>query len=311
MSLETDLLLDRRRLKRRLSFWRILALACAAAFVLLAVGRGVRLFGAAGPGAHIARVSITGVMTEDRKLVEAVDALAHDRSVPAVILYVDSPGGTVGAGDSLHAALSRVAAQKPVVAVMAGTAASAGYMVSVAAERIFARQSTLTGSIGVILETGDASGLLSRIGVEAEAITSGPLKDQPSFIRPLTPEGRAYLHDLVGDIYGQFVAKVAAGRHMEEARVRQLGDGRAYTGQQALQLGLIDQIGGEQDAREWLLQEKHVATGTPVRDMRVDRGNWFQRAFNSSLGGLLPGWSTMFLPRTPGAWAIWQGGDAG
>ena len=310
MSLETDLLLDRRRLKRRLSFWRVLALVCAAAFVVLLAGRGVRLFGGAGPGTHVARVSITGVMTEDRRLVEAVDALARDRSVPAVLLYVDSPGGTVGAGDSLHAALSRVAAAKPVVAVMAGTAASAGYMISVATDRIFARASTLTGSIGVILETGDASPLLNRIGIDAEAITSGPLKDQPSFIRPLTPEGRAYLHDLVGDMYGQFVAKVAAGRHMDEARVRQLADGRAYTGQQALQLGLVDQIGGEQDARDWLEHEKHVAASTPVRDVRVDHGTWFERTFGSVLGGLLPNWSAV-LPLAPGAWAIWQGGGAG
>ena len=311
MSLETDLLLDRRRLKRRLSFWRVLAILCAAAFVVIAAGRGVRLFGGAGLGTHIARVSVTGVMTEDRKLVEAVDALARDPSVPAVLLYVDSPGGTVGAGDSLHAALARVAAAKPVVAVMAGTAASAGYMISVAAQRIFGRASTLTGSIGVILETGDASGLLNRIGIDAEAITSGPLKDQPSFIRPLTPEGRTYLHDLVNSLYGQFVAIVAEGRHMDEAKVRQLADGRAYTGQQALQLGLIDQIGGERDAREWLDHEKHVSLGTPIRDLRVDRGGWLQRSFGSVLGGFLPGWSAVLLPRTPGAWAIWQGGGAG
>ena len=310
MTLETDLLLDRRRLKRRLSFWRVLALVCAAAFVLLAAGRGVRLFGASGPGTHIERVSITGVMTEDRRLVEAVDALARDRSVPAVILYVDSPGGTVGAGDSLHAALSRVSAVKPVVAVMAGTAASAGYMISVATQRIFARASTLTGSIGVILETGDASRLLSRIGVDAEAITSGPLKDQPSFTRPLTPEGRAYLHDLVGDMYGQFVAKVAAGRHLAEDKVRELADGRAYTGQQALQLGLVDQIGGEGDAREWLDHEKHISQDLPVRDLRLNRGTWIQRTFGSVLGGLLPDWSAV-LPPGPGAWAIWQGAGAG
>ena len=306
MSLETDLLLDRRRLKRRLTLWRVLAVVCACLFVVVLVGRGIRLFGAGGPGMHIARVSVTGVMTEDRKLVDAVDALARDRAVTAVILYVDSPGGTVGAGDSLNAALSRVAAAKPLVTVMAGTAASAGYMIAVPAARIFARGSTLTGSIGVILETAEAGALLNRIGITADAITSGPLKDQPSFTRPLTPEGRAYLHDLVGNLYGQFVAKVAEGRHMDPAKVREIGDGRAYTGEQAVTLGLVDQLGGEQDAREWLDHEKHVSTRTPVRDLDIRRGNFFQR----NIGSILPGWSAV-LPRAPGAWAIWEGGAPG
>jgi protease-4 len=111
--------------------------------------------------------------------------------------------------------------------------------------RIFAREGTLTGSIGVLLETGEVSGLLKTLGIDAEAITSGPLKDQPSLIRPLTPEGRDVLHGLVMDMYDQFVGMVAAGRHMDAARVRELADGRAYTGRQALQLGLVDAIGGE------------------------------------------------------------------
>ena len=244
-----------------------------------------------------------------------MDALARmTGAVPAVILYVDSPGGTVGAGDSLSAALSRVQAKKPVVAVMAGTAASAGYMISVAAERIYARGSTLTGSIGVILQTGEVSGLLGKVGVTADAITSGPLKDQPSFTRPLTPEGRSYLNGLVGDLYGQFVGKVAAGRHMDAARVRELADGRAYTGDQALSLGLVDQIGGERDAREWLAREKHVSANLPVLDVRTSSGGLLGRVLGASLHGVmdavLPGWVTP-VALGPGAWAIWQGGVTG
>ena len=152
-------------------------------------------------------------------------------------------------GEGLHDAIARVAAKKPVVAVMGGTAASAGYMVAVPAARIFAREATLTGSIGVLLETGEVSGLLKSIGVNAEAITSGPLKDQPSFTRPLSPQGREVLQGLVMDMYDQFVGMVATGRHMDAARVRELADGRAYTGRQALKLGLVDAIGGEHDAR--------------------------------------------------------------
>ena len=303
MSLETDLLLDRRRLKRRLTLWRVLAIGAAGLFLLTLV---IRASGSAGVslGSHITRVTVNGVMTEDHKLLDAVDALARDRSVTAVIVSIDSPGGTVAAGESLYTALSRVGASKPVVAVMNGTAASAGYMIAMPAARVFARGSTLTGSIGVLLETFEASGLLGRVGVGAEAITSGPLKDQPSFTRPLTPPGRDYLHALVNDMFDQFVAKVVTGRHLDEARVRELADGRAYTGKQALALGLVDELGGEREAREWLEHERHVAPGTPIEDLKM--GTLFDRAVTASLSGLVPSWLTSTAIR-PGAWAIWQG----
>ena len=232
--------------------------------------------------------------------------MAKDRSVPAVIVAIDSPGGTVAGGESLRAALLRVAAAKPVVAVMGGTAASAGYMIAMPAERIFAREGTLTGSIGVILQTGEVSGLLGKLGVTPEAITSGPLKDQPSFTRPLTPPGRAYLQALVADMYDQFVAMVALGRKMDPARVRELADGRAYTGRQALALGLVDQIGGEIEARAWLAETHKIAEGLPVQDVRT--GTRYDRLVGATLGGLTGSFKGMLgVPvLTPGAWAIWQ-----
>ena len=242
--LEADLLLDRRRLKRRLVFWRVVAALAVLGAVGYVAADGV-LPGALPGRAHVTRVTVNGVITDNRRLVEAVSALARDKSVAAVLLAVDSPGGSVGGGESLHDALEKVAAAKPVVTVMGGTAASAGYMISLPAARIFAGNATLTGSIGVILETGNAAGLLDKLGLSAEAIISGPLKDQPSFTHGLSPAGRDYLQGLVGDLFGQFVTMVATARHMDEARVRQLADGRAYSGRQALALGLVDEIGGE------------------------------------------------------------------
>ena len=223
VGLEADLLLDRRRLKRRLIFWRVLAVLLAVVAVALVTVPQVPALG----GRHVARIPVTGIITENRKLIEAVDALAKDDSVAGVIVAVDSPGGSVAGGESLHGALVRLAAAKPMVTVMGGTAASAGYMISLPAARIFASEATLTGSIGVILETGNAGGLLDKIGVSAEAIISGPLKDQPSFTHGMSPEGRSYLQALVMDMYGQFVGMVAGARHLDEARVRQLADGRA------------------------------------------------------------------------------------
>ena len=296
--LEADLLLDRRRLKRRLSFWRVLTVvAVVAALAAVAAPRAVL------PGRqHLARVTISGVITEDRKLVEAIEHLATDSNVAAVIVAVDSPGGSVAGGESLHAALMRLAKAKPVVTTMRGTAASAGYMVSLPAERIWARDSTLTGSIGVILETVQFSGLLGKLGVDAEAITSGPLKDQPSMTRPLTDQGRAYLHGLVEDMFDQFVTMVAAGRHMDPDAVRKLADGRAYTGRQAKALGLVDEIGGEPEARAWLADKHGVATTLPVDDLELS--NLLQRTVGSAATTLR---TALLGSAQLGAWALWTG----
>ena len=303
MSLETDLLLDRRRLKRRLVFWRVfsvLALTAAA----LAGFHGAGLM----PGrAHIARIAVNGVITEDRERTEAIDELADDKHVKAVILAIDSPGGSVAGGETLHDAIVRVAAVKPVVVTMGGLAASAGYMIAVPASRIFAREATLTGSIGVLLETGEVSGLLGKLGIGAEVIRSGPLKDEPSLVRPLSPEGKDVLQALVADMYDQFVGMVAQGRHMDPAKVRALGDGRAYTGRQALALGLVDAIGGEREARAWLVSAKGVSAGLPVED--ISSGGIARRAVSGSLGMLLHGvWKTLISQSVSldEPMAVWQ-----
>ena len=301
MPLDTDLILDRRRLKRRLNIWRVAAIAAVTVAVAVVVGTS----GVAPVGQRVVRVNVSGPITEDRKLHESIVDLVKDRQVAAVIVSINSPGGSVAGGESLHAALKQVAATKPVVAVMRGTAASAGYMIAMPAARVFAREATLTGSIGVILQTGELSGLLNRLGVTADALTSGPMKDQPSLTRPLTPAGREYLGTLVTDMYEQFVAIVATGRRMEPEAVRKLADGRAYTGRQALQLGLLDEIGGETEARAWLERERGVSARTPVTDLQ--QGTALQRLSGDAARGV---WDALVGGglATTGAWAIWQGG---
>jgi len=273
MALESDLLIDRRRLKRGLAFWRavaVIAVLGAAALVARESGPAQSLL-----GSSVARLTVSGVITEDRERDRAIAAVAEDRTVRALIVAIDSPGGTVSGGEALHRALTAVAAQKPVVAVMGGTAASAGYMVALPAERIFARQSTVTGSIGVLMQTTEFAGLLESLGIRAEALTSGPLKDQPSLFRPLTAEGRAALNAVIQDLYTQFVAMVAAGRRMDEAAVRPLADGRVFTGRQAMEAGLVDAIGGEAEARAWLAAEKGVPASLPVREVARDQADRF------------------------------------
>ncbi len=302
MTLETDLLLDRRRLKRRLFLWRSVAVLAVVGALLLAVGRDGEF---AVAREHVARLTIAGVITEDRKLVEAIDALAKDSHARALVVMIDSPGGTVTGGEALHGAIARVAAKMPVVAVMGGTAASAGYMIAMPAARVFAREATLTGSIGVKLMLPEFSGLMEKLGVGDNSLASGPLKDEPSLARKLVGPAREVMQGIISDMHDQFVAMVVAGRHMDEARVRELADGRAYTGRQALKLGLIDAIGGEPQARAWLAETKKVSATLPVRD--VGKRGLAERALGETLMGLLGAlMKTVLSQQLDGAWAIWQ-----
>jgi protease-4 len=306
MTPELDQYLYLRHLKRRLFWWRIIALlAIIVAVVMVLHGNGFGI-----ERAHIARLRVSGLITEDQNLTRAVEKLGDDDKVKALIVSVDSPGGSVAGGEILHDAIAYVAAKKPVVTVMGGLAASAGYMISVPAARIFAHEATLTGSIGVLLEAPEASGLLAKIGVDAQTIVSGPLKDQPSFTHPLSPQGQQVLQSLVMDMYDQFVTMVATGRHMDPDKVRQLGDGRAYTGRQALQLGLIDAIGGERDARQWLASTKGVSADLPVEN--VSTRGFAERTLSGALGPLFTGlWKTVISQGVmlDGAWAVWHRSD--
>jgi protease-4 len=266
MALETDLIIDRRRLKRRLALWRGAAVLLLLAGVLAA---GLQRLDAPFGRGHVTRLDVDGFISDDRKLAEAIDRVAKDDTAKALIVSIDSPGGSVGGGEMLHAALLRLREKKPVVAVMRGTAASAGYMTAVAAERIWARDSTVTGSIGVLLQTFDGAELLGRIGLRTDAIVSGPLKNQPSPFQPMSPEGRAALQGVIGDMYDQFVGMVVAGRKLPEDKVRALADGRVFTGRQALAAGLVDAIGGEREARAWLAAERQVPEDLPARDLET------------------------------------------
>ena len=262
MSLETDLLIDRRRLKRRLLFWKaIAAVAVVAMFVVLVNPNR--------PKAHIARLTVKGEITDTKRMIDAVNRMVADDNAKALIVQIASPGGGVYASVALHDAIARAASKKPVVAVMGSVAASGGFMIAMPAWRVFAGPSTLTGSIGVIAQLPEFSGLLDKVGVTAETITSGKLKDQPNPAHRLSDDGRAYLNGLIGDMFDQFVDIVAKGRHMDEAKIREIADGRAFTGRQALKLGLVDQMGTETTAEGWLVAGKMISSGLPIEDLRT------------------------------------------
>jgi protease-4 len=300
MTLETDLFLDRRRLKRGLVTWRVIAILAA---VLAAVALFGRVTAPWTGNRYVAMLHVDGIITDDDKEIEAVSGLATNRRVAALMVMIDSPGGSVAGGESLHDAIAKVTARKPVVTVMGGIAASAGYMIAVPAARIFARNSTITGSIGVIMEAPEFGGLLNKLGIDVQTLVSGPLKGQPSLSAPMTEQGHQALQALLMDLYDQFVGIVAEGRHMSPDAVRALADGRAFTGRQALPLHLVDQIGGVDDARAWLASARGVPASLPTKDVR-----WGPRDI-SFLGIKLGSFANLLFSQTlmlDGAVALWQ-----
>ena len=262
-------LIDRRRMARRLVLWRLLAVAGLALAAIMAVGEG-RSPGLSGPivGPHVARVTVDGLIGDDPDRTAAILALAEDDRVKAVLVRIDSGGGTATGGESLYSALRKVAEKKPVVATIGTLGASAAYMTAIAADRVFVRETSITGSIGVIMEAPEASGLLERVGIAVNTLKSAPLKGQPSFTDKMTPEGRAYLQAMIDDSFAYFRGMVGARRNLKDEALDRVADGRAFTGRQALALGLVDALGGEAEARDWLAAQKGVSKDLPVRPLR-------------------------------------------
>jgi len=266
MTFTADQIIDRRRLKRRLLLWKIIAVV--AVFAVVAVG--FSKFSKLTEGDYIARMDVTGILTEDRYRNELLIDLANDQQVKALIVAINSPGGTIVGGEDLFRGLRRVAKNKPVVAVMGSMATSAAYMTAIGADRIIARPGTLTGSIGVILQTANVNGLMEKLGVKPEIIKSGPLKAQPNPMETFDAEAKAMIKDVIRDYYGMFRDLVKNRRGLSEKAILPLADGRVFTGRQALNNGLIDALGDELDAREWLFSDKKLNKDLPVLTTEPD-----------------------------------------
>ena len=203
---------------------------------------------------QIARIEITGaIASETRKQVLKAFKTIEEKKFPALLLRIDSPGGTVADSHEIFTALQRLQEDKDVkvVASFGNISASGGVYIGVGAKHIVSNPGTITGSIGVILRGNNIERLLDRVGVSFKVIKSGPYKDILAFDRPTTKEEEQILQQLIDVSYGQFVATVAKGRGLEEETVRTFADGRVFTGEQALELGLVDRLGTEEDARRW------------------------------------------------------------
>jgi len=268
MSLDADAIVDRRRLRRKLTFWRVSAIA----IVLLAVvGTSIALVPGSRllpTGAYIARVKVQGLIRNNQDRVEALDRLGKSRA-RAVIVHLDSPGGTTAGSEQLYDSLRALQAKKPMVVVVDGLAASGAYIAALSSEYIVAQDTSLVGSIGVLFQYPNFTDVLKTIGIKVEEIKSSPLKAAPNGFEPTSPEARAAIEAIVLDSYAWFKGLVQDRRQLDDAQLARVADGRVFTGRQAVALKLVDSLGNEKTALAWLEKEKKVPAGTPVRDVSL------------------------------------------
>jgi protease-4 len=266
----------------------VVVLVFLAAFALT-YGTEGRLASALALEGRIGVVEVSGVINDSDDVVEALRDYEHASTVKAVVLRIDSPGGGVAASQEIYDAVMKLRATKPVIASLGGVAASGGYYVASACDAILANPGTLTGSIGVIMEMGNVQELLQKIGVQAEILKAGQYKDMGSPVRPLTDDERVLFQQMIDSVHTQFINAVAGGRKMDTAKVRTLADGRVYSGEQAHAIGLVDELGGLQDAID-LAAKRGGITGEP-HVSRASRGRepwWWRLLFNFSPAGLFP-----------------------
>ncbi len=281
MSVSADYLLDRRRLSRQVTVWRAIAFGVAA-LALVALGLRFGGYRLAAGGDHVAKLRIAGLITGDDATVAALQAIGRS-SARAVLLDIDSPGGTTAGSERLYDEIRRLAAKKPTVAVVGALGASGAYITALAADRIFVRQTSLIGSIGVLAQYPNVAGLLDKIGVKYETIKSSPLKAVPNGMEPTSDAARAAIAAVIEDSFAWFKGLVRERRSMSEEELARVDDGRIFTGRQSLPLKLADALGGEREAVEWLTANKGLPKDLPLRD--YSPGSGFAGFTLKSFGG--------------------------
>lgn len=206
----------------------------------------------------LALVKVQGPIMNPEPVLAWIRKLENMSGVKGILLRVDSPGGGAAASQEIYSALARISAKKPIVVSMGAMAASGGLMVSMAGEKIFANPSTITGSIGVRMDIPQVQGLMDKIGIGQETLVTAPFKDAASYMHPLSPEARSYLEKVLMNMHDQFVGIVAKGRKMDFEKARELANGKIFTGEQALALGLVDAMGGQYEAHKWLSEKTGI-----------------------------------------------------
>ena len=238
---------ERKKLRRSRFRWRVFAvIAALVAIAVIASNNQPQL------GPHVARFDVTGVIVSDPDRVRLLDGIAENDTVKALVVRINSPGGTVTGSEELYNSLRAIAAKKPVVATMTDVAASGGYITALAADHVIALGNTITGSVGVIYQAPNVSALMDKVGVQMVEIKSGDLKAEPTPFKPVDPSVIEAEEVLVKDSFNWFLDLVRERRKIGENAMGRIARGGVFTGRMALEIGLIDEIGAQEAARTWL-----------------------------------------------------------
>ncbi len=285
MNITPDQIVDRIKLKRQLINWRLIAIITICMLI-------VSLFATNDFEAHkpiiendyIARIFVDGMIVHDPDRLDILKDISKNPAIKALVIHIDSSGGTVVGGESLYNGIRKISSSKPVVAVMGDTAASAAYMAAIACDYLVAHQGTLTGSIGVLSQSFEVTELAHKVGVKFNSFKSSPLKGGPMPTEEVTPEMRAAMNATIVDIYNMFFDMVAERRSsIARENLVHIADGRVYTGRQAVENGLVDAIGDEDTALAWLKDVKKIDSSLKVRDIQlVPQQSKWRKFFDTS-----------------------------
>lgn len=283
MAINADTLLDRLYLKSQITRWRVLTVV----FAVIAIIAATERFSSHSPIERdfVARIAIEGIVGDDQAMYDLISDVADNPKAKAVILWIDTPGGSAVGGEEMFLRIRSMAERKPVVAVMRSISTSAGYMIALSADHIIAREGTITGSIGVLIETAEISELAQKLGIKPISVKSSPLKGSPSFFEKSTPEAERIIHDMIMDFYDRFVTMVVERRKLPREKVLELADGRVYSGRSAFNNKLIDAIGGEDEAMEWLISQKHLKPSIDIKDVTLEEQKDWVDAISQSVAG--------------------------
>lgn len=295
MNLSPDYLIERKRNKRQLAKWKIFSLLLIIFMLIIFVGKNYSSEINVSPtplqaNDYIGRIRINDIIVDDLDAIENLEKIASNKKVKALIVHINSPGGSVVGSEMLYNSLIKLSKNIPIAVVMDSVAASGGYMIALAGDYIIAHNGTITGSIGVLMQSAEITELADTIGVKFTNFKSAELKANPSFTEKLTPEAYQATMDSIYEVYDYFIELVAARRNLDIEYVKKLADGRIYSGRQALDLKLIDAIGNEDTAKSWLGKEKGISESLLVRDIKLKPHEKFidilLRDFNSTISNL-------------------------
>ena len=297
--------------RKRLFLWRVFSFVLAISLLYISFNNPKTNISSQP---HIANYTISGLLVDADQILEDLEYLEFEDNVKAIIISVDSPGGTTVSAEEIFLKIRSISSNKPIVVVMKNIATSGAYLFSVGADRIFARENTITGSVGVLLQWARIDQGLEKLGIEMKEVKSGKLKAEPDLFGESDEEAMALTQKIVDETYRWFLNLVKERRNVEEYAISQISDGRIFTGRQALELNLIDEIGGNREAKFWLIENREINTDLEILIYDQNKSTNFIELsvakimdyfnINSSYGDRLK--NNLSLMNIGGLLSIWQ-----